>query len=203
MEPNFKLAFFFGKRQTGLTMKTRPQLLFLAGAAVLALGACATLQLGRPGVSLHETYIEIHPGTNISMDDEQQLYRILGQYQSWFYKIKKTENGQVKTKGRLKDVFIEEQLLTEVMKAGGVSHFALQIGTPAHCDHTIHPDHGSHPEHVFHPEHTCHHVHIINPDHTIHPDHGSHPDSFTEKDYEKTLEMVRRITPILKKYSRD
>ena len=58
-------------------MKTRPQLLLLAGAAVLALGACATLELRKGGVSLHEAYIEIHPGTNISMEDEKQLDRIL------------------------------------------------------------------------------------------------------------------------------
>jgi hypothetical protein len=74
-------------------MKTRPQLLFLAGAAVLALGACATLGLGRGSVSLHEKYIEIRPGTNISADDEKQLDRILREYKSYFYKVKKTEKG--------------------------------------------------------------------------------------------------------------
>lgn len=202
MEPNFKLAFLFDKRQTGLTMKTRPQLLFLAGAAALALGACATLQLGRPGVSLHDTYIEIHPGTNISAQDEQQLDRILRQYESWFYKIKKTENGQVKTKGRLKDIFIEPKLLTEVAAAGGVSHFALQIGTPAHPDHTIHPDHTVHPDHTIHPDHTVHPDHVAHPEHWSHPDHVSHPDRFTLADQQKMVEMVRRVTPILQNYSR-
>ena len=53
-KPNFRLAFLFDKRQTGLTMKTRPQLLFLAGAAALALGACATLSWkDTGGHSLH------------------------------------------------------------------------------------------------------------------------------------------------------
>src|SRR5258708_2335004 len=118
-------------------MKTRPQLLFWAGAAVLALGACATLELGKPGVTLHEAYIEIHPGTNISTGDEKQLNRILRQYKSIFYKIRKTENGQVKTQGRIEDIFIQEKLLTEVKKAGGVSYWALQIGTQCH------PEHGS------------------------------------------------------------
>jgi hypothetical protein len=195
MQPNFRLAFLFGKRQTGVPMKTRPQLLFLAGAAALALGACATLQLGGGGVSLHDTYIEIHPGTNISPQDEQQLDGILGQYKSWFYKIKKTENAQVRTKGHLKDIFIEPKLLTEVAAAGGVSHFALQIGTQAHPDHTIHPDHSVHPDHTIHPDHTVH------PDRVAHPDHGSHPDRFTEKAQQEMVEMVRRVTPILQKYS--
>ena len=182
MEPNLRLAFSFGKRQTGITMKTRPQLLLLAGAAALALGACATLRLKGGGVTLHDTYIEIHPGTNISPQDEQQLYRILGQYNSFFYKIKKTENAQVNTRGRLKDVFIEQTLLTEVAAAGGVSHFALQIGT--------HPQH-MHPQHLQHPEH----MHL-NP--KYHPQH-----IVLAKDSEKMVEMVRRVTPILQKYSRD
>jgi hypothetical protein len=93
-------------------MKTRPQLLFLAGAAVLALGACATVELSKGTaelskgrVSLHEAYIEIHPGTNISMDDEKQLDRILRKYNSLYYKIKKTENGQVKTPGATNGCF--------------------------------------------------------------------------------------------------
>jgi hypothetical protein len=190
-------------------MKTRPQLLFLAGAAVLALGACATLELGKPGVSLNEAYIEIHPGTNISMDDEKQLNRILRQYKNFFYKIKKTENGQVKTQGRLKDIFIEQKVLTEVKNAGGVSYWALQIGTKAHPDRTIHPDHTIHPERTIHPDHTihpdrvAHPEHTIHPERTIHPDHTIHPDSFTEQDCNEMMEMVRRVTPILKKYSRD
>ncbi len=127
---HFRLAFLFGRSQTNLTMKTRPQLLFWAGAAVLALGACATLELQKAGVSLHQAYIEIHPGTNISKDDEKQLNRILRKYKASFYKIKKIENGQVKTQGRLKDIFIEQKLLTEVKKAGGVSLEMVRRVTP-------------------------------------------------------------------------
>jgi len=172
-------------------MKTRPQLLLLAGAAALALGACATVWLGRGGVSLHEAYIEIHPGKNISMDDEKQLDRILRQYKRFYYKIKKTENGQVRTHGQLKDIFIEEKLLTEAINAGGVSYWTLQIGTQGHPDRTVHPDHTIHPDHMIHPD-------------QVPPGHGiGHPDTFTRKDYQKMAEMVRRVTPILKKYSRD
>lgn len=182
------LAFLFGRGQTGLTMKTRPQLLFLAGAAVLALGACATLELGKGGVALHEAYIEIHPGTNISAEDVNQLNQILSQYKSFFYKIKTTQNGQIKTQGKLKDIFIEEKLLNEVNNAGGASVRAVQIGTPAHPDYMIHPDHVVHPEHVIHP------------DHMVHPEHGPHP-QFTKKDVYDMVEMVKRVTPILQKYS--
>jgi hypothetical protein len=195
MEPNFRLAFLFGKGQTGITMKTRPQLLILAGAAALALGACATLQLGKGGVSLHATSIEIHPGTNISPQDEQQLYRILGRYKSFLYKINKTENAQVKPRGQLKDVFIEQTLLTEVGKAGGRSHFALQIGTqappPDHPQH-MHPP-PDHPQHMYPP-----------PDHPHKPGLKYHPTKIaTVQDYKDMVEMVRKVTPILQKYSRD
>lgn len=184
-------------------MKTRPQLLFLAGAAILALGACATLELGKPGVSLHEAYIEIHPGTNISTADEKQLNQILRQYKGFFYKIKKTENGHATIRGQLKDVFIEPRLLTEVQNASGVSYWTTQIGTQAHPDHTIHPDHTVHPEHTVHPDRTHHPEHTIHPERTSHPDHNLHPDWFTEQDCEEMAEMVKRVTPILKKYSRD
>jgi hypothetical protein len=179
LEPHFKLAFVFARGQTSVTMKTRPQLLLLAGAVVLALGACATLVGGRGGVSLHEAYIEIHPGTNISIDDdENHLRQILGEYKSYYYKIKKTENGRVRTWGELKDIFIERKLVTEATNAGGVSYWTLQIGTKAHPDHHLYPD-------------------------RVRGHEIGHPDTFTRRDYEKMAEMVRRVTPILKKYSRD
>lgn len=159
-------------------MKTRPRW-FLVGAAALALGACATFCLRRGGVTLHEDYIAVHPGTNISPEDEKQLDGILRQYKSSLYQLKKTEGGQIQTKGRLQDVYVDQALLKGVADPAGVSFWAVQIG-----DRTIHVDH------------------TIHPDHTIRPDHISHPD-VSPKDYEKSLELVRRVTPILKKYSRD
>ena len=181
-------------------MKTRPQLLFLlAGGAALALGACATLGLMQGGVCLQEAYIAIHPGTNISPEDERQLDQILRQYKSSLYKIKKTENGQMTTRGRLKDVYIKQDLLAEVANSGGVSYSALQIGMAersSHVDHMNHVDHTSHPDLTCHPDHTNH------VEHTTHVDHASHPE-INPKDYAKCVELVRRITPILKKYSRN
>src|SRR5262245_1396441 len=124
-------------------MKTCPQLLLLAGAAALALGACATLSLKRGGVCLQEAFIAIHPGTNISPEDEMQLDQILRQYKGSLYKIKKTANGQTTTRGRLKDVYIKPDLLAEVANSGGVSYWALQIGMAdrtSNIEHTHHPD---------------------------------------------------------------
>ena len=171
-------------------MKTRPQFLILAGAAALALGACATLSLKRGGLCLQEAYIAIHPGTNISPEDERQLYHILGQYKSSLYKVKKTANGQMTTRGRLKDVYIKPDLLAEVANSGGVSYSALQIGMAersSHIDQANHPDRTCHIEHTNHIEHTQNVEKVqINPE-----------------DYAKCVELVRRVTPILRKYSRN
>jgi hypothetical protein len=170
----------------------------LAGAAALALalGACATLGLRHgAGVTIHDAFIEIHPGTNISPEDQKELNRILAQYNSRLYKIKRTENGKVSTRGRLKDVLIDERLLAEVRNSGGVSFSALQIGTQAHPDHTFNPDHTDHPEHTDHPNQKSH------PNNMIRTDHNEHPTQ--QIGYKMCSELVKRVTPVLKKYSRD
>jgi hypothetical protein len=188
-------------------MKTRPLLFLLAGAAALALGACATLSLKRGGVCLQEAYIAIHPGTNISPQDEAQLDHILRQYKSSLYKIKKTQNGQMTTRGRLKDVYIKPDLLAEVANSGGVSYWALQIGMAersSHIDHADHPDKTCHVEHTNHIEHTSNIEHTQNVEHTQNIEHTQNVESqISPKDYAKCVELVRRVTPILRKYSRN
>lgn len=181
-------------------MKTRPQLLLLAGGTAVALGACATLGLRQSGVTFHEAYVEIHPGTNISPEDQKALDKILRQYDSSLYKIRRTENGRVTTGGRLKDVLIENTLLADVSNAAGAANSVLQIGTRAHPDQTIHPNHNNHPEHTDHPTSTLH---------QNHPQHNDHPTSTLHQDHPQQIgsqicgELVNRVTPILKKYSHD
>ena len=172
-------------------MKMRPQLFLLAGGAALALGACATLGLRHAGVTIHDAYVEIHPGTHISPEDQKALDKILHQYESSLYKIRKTENGKVKTNGRLKDVLIEDRLLAEVRNSDGMSFSALQIGTQAHPDRTVNPDHNDHPEHTNHP------------DHNEHPNNVEHNDHPNQIGYKICVELVNRVAPVLKKYSRD
>jgi len=179
-------------------MKMRPKLLLLAGGAALALGACATVGLRHHGVTFHDAFIEIHPGTNIKLGDQKQLDKILSQYDKSLYKIiKRTENGKVTTQGRLKDVLIEESLLAEVRNAGGVSFSALQIGTQAHPDQTDHPSHANHPELTDHPSQNVHPSHNEHPSQTVRPDHPS------VIGYKICVELVNRVTPVLKKYSGD
>jgi hypothetical protein len=74
-------------------------------------------------------------------------------------------------------------------ESNGVSYSAVQIGAA---------EHGWHPGHGWHPDHSEHGWH---PGHGWHPDHGWHP--LTKEDLRQCREMVRRVTPILKKYSRD
>ena len=166
-------------------MKTRSQLLLLAGGTALALGACATLGLRPSGVTFHDAYVEIHPGTNISPEDQKALEKILRKYDSSLYKIRRTENGRVITGGQLKDVLIENRLLAEVSNAAGIANSALQIGTQAHPDQTIHPNHNNHPEQNDHPTSTL---------------HQNHPQQIG---YQICVELVSRVTPILRKYSHD
>ena len=141
---------------------------------------------------MNESYIEIHPGTNISPEDEKKLYRILRKYNSSLYKIRKTDNSQMTTHGSLQDVYIKPDLLTEVANSAGVSYSAVQIGKSSHIEHT------QHIEHTRNIEHTQHIEHILNVEHF-----KSVETQIDAKDYAKCVELVRRVTPILQKYSCD
>ena len=163
---------------------------------------------------MQEAYIAIHPGTNISPEDERQLYHILGQYKSSLYKVKKTASGQMTTRGRLKDVYIKPDLLAEVANSGGVSYSALQIGMAersSHIDQANHPDRTCHIEHTNHIEHTqnvertSHIEHTQNVERTSHIEHTQNVEKvqINPEDYAKCVELVRRVTPILRKYSRN
>ena len=178
-------------------MKIRPQLVLLAGGTALALGACATWGLRHSGVAFHDAYVEIHPGTNISPEDQKALEKVLRQYDSSLYKIRRTVNGRVITRGRLKDVLIEDRLLAEVSNAAGTANSTLQIGTQAHSEQTIHPNHNNHPEQNDHPQQNNHPQHNDHPTSTLHQDHPQ------QIGYQICSELVNRVTPILKKYSHD
>lgn len=185
-------------------MKTRPQLFLLAGGMALALGACATDWWGhRTGVTIHDAYIEIHPGTNISAADQRALERVLRKYDSSLYKIKKTTDGKVSMRGRLEDVLINDRLLAQATSAAGLSNSTLQIGTEAHPDHTIQPNHNNHPEQNDHPQQNSHPQQNNRPQRDNHPQQTVHQDHPQQIGYAVCSELVQRVTPILRKYSHD
>lgn len=185
-------------------MKMRPQLLLLAGGTALALGACVTTLGSRHGgVTFHDAYVEIHPGTNISPEDQRELVKILRQYDSSLYKIRRTDNGRVTTRGRLKDVLIEDRLQAEVSNGGGIAFSSLQIGTQAHPDHSIQAEHNSHPEQNNHPQQNVHPQQNSRPQHNEHPNSALHQQHPQLIGFEICSELVSRVTPVLKKYSHD
>lgn len=114
-------------------MKTHPISVCLALAAIIALivAACAINQKHGPGVSIHETYVEIYPGTKISSADQKALDAVLNKFSKSFYKIRTYEHGKlVKTQGSLEETRIDQILVAEAKKASlkGVSESTQQIG---------------------------------------------------------------------------
>jgi hypothetical protein len=115
-------------------MKTHPILVCLVLGVIIALGivACTITQKHGPGVYIHETYIEIYPGTKISSDDQKALNAVLKHFDKSLYKIKTYDRGKlVKTQGGLEDALIDQKLVAEVIKASqqGISGLADQLGS--------------------------------------------------------------------------
>jgi hypothetical protein len=124
-------------------MKTHPISVCLVLAVSIALGfvACAITQKHAAGVSIHETFIEIYPGTKISRADQRALDAVLKKFNKSLYKIKTYERGKlVKTQGSLEDTRIDQTLLAEDTKAfqNGIPNFDVQIGDPNQPHRTHH-----------------------------------------------------------------
>src|SRR5205809_7607698 len=109
----------------------KPHWLVLAGVVTLILAACATLGLRTGCVNIDDTYIEIHPGTNIAPTDEAALRKILSQYKSKLYWIrKKDRQNLINDEGKLSEIYINKALLDEQAtgEQQGISYSAIQIG---------------------------------------------------------------------------
>jgi hypothetical protein len=101
-------------------MKTHPVsvCLVLAVSIALIVVACTIAQKHGPGVSIHETSVQIYPGTKISSDDQKALDAVLKNFNKSFYKIRTYDHGKlVKTQGSLEDAFIPQTLVVEISKA--------------------------------------------------------------------------------------
>ena len=79
------------------------------------MGACATVGLRRGGVNIDDTYIEIHPGTQISPDDQKDLAKILGKYEKKLYWVENINNKA--GAGELSCVFVDNTLLDELLQS--------------------------------------------------------------------------------------
>jgi hypothetical protein len=77
-----------------------PTYVVLGVIIALIVVACAITQKHGPGVSIHETFVEIYPGTKISSADQKALDAVLKQFSKSLYKIRTYDRGKlVKTQG--------------------------------------------------------------------------------------------------------
>src|SRR5215469_13700218 len=113
-------------------MKKHPIGVCVVFGVIIALGivACTIAEKHGPGVYIHETYVEIYPGTKISSHDQRALDAVLKQFNKSFYKIRTYDRGKlVKTQGSLEDARVDQTLFADATKAPkqGFSHSTLQI----------------------------------------------------------------------------
>ena len=130
-------------------MKTLPPILKYAGLAVavgsvLAMAACATLWAQRGTVTIEKDDIILHPGTKISQADAKALNEVLKKYDKRLYRIDIYRNGQKqKSLGRLRDVYLDRKVVSEVAAWTGTSDWTVQItiyNAPAHvANYPHHP----------------------------------------------------------------
>src|SRR5262249_883179 len=104
----------------------------LAAGIVLIVVACTVTQKHGPGGYIHESYVEIYPGTKISSHDQKALDAVLKNFNKSLYKIRAYDRGKlVKTQGSLEDTRIDQTLVADAINASqkGVSVSTLQIGS--------------------------------------------------------------------------
>jgi hypothetical protein len=107
-----------------------PTYVVLGVIIALIVGACAITQKHGPGVSIHETFVEIYPGTKISSADQKALDAVLKQFSKSLYKIRTYDGGKlVKTQGSLEEARIDQTLVADAINASqkGVSVSTLQV----------------------------------------------------------------------------
>src|SRR6476646_1491443 len=70
--------------QTSTVVKRHrvPTYVVLGVIIALIVGACAITQKHGPGVSIHETFVEIYPGTKISSADQKALDAVLKHFKA-------------------------------------------------------------------------------------------------------------------------
>ena len=118
--------------QTSTVVKKHPVPTYVVLGVIIALVvvACAITQKHGPGVSIHETFVEIYPGTKISSADQKALDAVLKQFSKSLYKIRTYDRGKlVKTQGSLEEARIDQTLVADASIASqkGVSVSTLQI----------------------------------------------------------------------------
>ena len=136
------------------------------------------------------------PGTNISESDQRAMNAILAQYDKSLYKLKGYVNGKAgKQQGNLNDAAIDKATAARAAKHAKDPHFSgwtLQIGNTTNQDisgRTSNQDIPGRTSNQNKPGTTTNQEVVNGPSPTPH-------------DASKARELVKRLTPILRKYSK-
>ena len=83
-------------------------------------------------VTIQQSGILIRPGTKLSEGDQEAMNKILKSYDKSLYKIQTYENGQLKkTQGKLSSIYIDKATASEAARAmteQGSTQYVIQIG---------------------------------------------------------------------------
>jgi hypothetical protein len=162
----------------------------------------------------------IIPGTEFSKDDDEAMNKILKQYSKSLYRIDTYVNGQrKKTQGKLSDVVTDKKLASEIatnVQKKGFTQYTVRIGSegisfqshvaPANLKPVAPaatPIGGGNPHHIAgpaaSPDAGSGNPHrILGPVPSPNTGTATNPQRINTKDSE---ELVRRLKPILAKYS--
>jgi hypothetical protein len=171
--------------------------------------ACQTSQHnGRQKVTIDKEHIVL-PGAAVSSEDHKAMNKILKQYDKSLYRVDTYEKGQLaRTQGTLSEVVIGRKLVSEVAenaKKMGFGQYAIQIGIPEGVGHAT-PTPGLTVGGTGHATPTPGLTIGGNP-HVPSPSPGASIGGTGHKppkaqDAMDSEELVKRLQPILEKYSK-
>jgi hypothetical protein len=137
------------------------------------------------------------PGTAITKDDQKAMNDVLAQYRTSLYKIETYQDGaRSQTRGTLPDETIGKAAVSQTRANAKLHHLngsAIQVGFLIGTRHHVTPTPGA-PIGTHHATPT--------PGAHIGTSHHVTPTP-SDEDYEEAAALVKRLKPILKKYSRE
>jgi hypothetical protein len=208
-------------KETGLkpviTMKNLPRTIgyilpviaLVAGIVVFSCADNIHSTGARSKVTIQESGILIRPGTQLSEGDQKAMNDILKNYDKSLYKIQTYENGQLKrTQGKLSNMYIDKATASEAAKAmteKGSSQYVIQIGylDKTHQSPTPPPPPMNALTDKTHQSPTPPQMNALtDKTHQSPTPPAPSPSDKTHQMHGKEAEdLVKRLTPILEKYS--
>jgi hypothetical protein len=168
-----------------------PVIALVAGIIVFSCADNIHSTGARSKVTIQESGILIRPGTQLSEGDQKAMNDILKNYDKSLYKIQTYENGQLKrTQGKLSNMYIDKATASEAAKAmteKGSSQYVIQIGFLDKTHQSPTP-----------PQMNA----LTDKTHQSPTPPAPSPSDKTHQTHGKEAEdLVKRLTPILEKYS--